>query len=329
MNAHDKINQLRLIIAFAAVLILISILVSCDQNRSSPKISTIIIFHAGSLSVPVRQIADSFMSVNPDIKVLTEAAGSVECARKITELNKPCDIIATSDYKVIEQMLIPDHTGWHIPFAGNELGIAYTPKSKKNELIEAGNWHEILLNDSVFYGRANPDQDPCGYRTVMLFQLAERHYNSPGLADNLMNKDDRFIRPKEVDLLALLEAFAIDYIFIYRSVAVQHGLKFLSLPDEINLKDPAFADNYATASLEILGGEKGVSMKVTGEPMVYGISMLDDAPNKEAALQFLEFFLGADKGMKIMEENGQPSVIPVKSIYYEKIPGSLQKFVSK
>lgn len=329
MKSSIKFNHSLYRSTLLTIFLLPWILISCNFQETTKKDSSIIIFHAGSLSIPVKQIADSFMHVNPHINILTEAAGSVECARKITELNKPCDIIATSDYKVIEQMLIPQYTGWHIPFAGNELGIAYTLKSKKKELIDADNWYEILQNDSVFYGRANPDQDPCGYRTVMLFQLAERYYNIPGLAVKLLNKDNRFIRPKEVDLLALLEAHAIDYIFIYRSVATQHELEFLSLPDEINLKDPAYADNYATASVDILGGEKGTTLKITGEPMVYGISVLDDAPNRAAALQFLEFFLANDKGMKIMEENGQPSVIPVKSIYFDKIPGSLHNFVSK
>jgi len=37
-------------------------------------------------------------------------------------------------------------------------------------------------------------------------------------------------------LVVLLESGELDYIFLYRSVAEQHKLKFLALPDKINLK---------------------------------------------------------------------------------------------
>jgi len=39
--------------------------------------------------------------------------------------------------------------------------------------------------------------------------------------------------------VALLEANAIDYMFQYKSVAIQHGLKYIELPKEINLSDPS------------------------------------------------------------------------------------------
>ena len=52
----------------------------------------------------------------------------------------------------------------------------------------------------------------------------------------------KFIRPKETDLLALLEAGEIDYLFIYRSVAQQHGLKMILLDDAMNLKAAKLAE---------------------------------------------------------------------------------------
>ncbi|MCK7522654.1 MAG: hypothetical protein MZV64_35710 [Ignavibacteriales bacterium] len=44
-----------------------------------------------------------------DVKVLLEAAGSLVCARKVTELKKPCDIVASADYFVIDKLLIPEY----------------------------------------------------------------------------------------------------------------------------------------------------------------------------------------------------------------------------
>lgn len=289
----------------------------------------LIIFHAGSLSVPLKEIKAEFNKIYPNVNVLLESAGSVECARKITDLKKPCDIMAASDYGVIDKMLIPAYTDFNIRFASNELCIIYSDKSKLNNKLNAKNWYEILMKKEVAFGRADPNADPCGYRTVMCFQLSETYYKKPGLAKQMQEKDLNYIRPKEVDLLALLESNNIDYVFNYRSVAVQHKLKYISLPDQINLKNPAFNEDYKKAVVDIKGKEPGKTDQVKGEAMIYGITMLKNAPNKEAALAFLEFMLTKDKGMAIMEKDGQPSVVPMAEKNYNQVPDRLKPFVKK
>jgi molybdate/tungstate transport system substrate-binding protein len=269
------------------------------------------------------------MNENPEVKVQMEAAGSVECARKVSELGKPCDIILTSDYKVINKLLIPEFTTWYIKFASNELCLAYTEKSRFHKEVNRNNWFEILLNESVAFGRSDPKLDPCGYRTLFTFQLAEKFYGIEGLSDDLSTKDKRYIRPKEVDLLALLETASIDYVFIYRSVALQHGLKYLKLPDEINLKEPGLSEWYASASVTIAGKDKDEEILIVGEPMEYGISVIENAPNRKDAMDFVDFLLNEEDGIKIIEANGQSSLIPSSTQYPDMIPDRLKKYVLK
>jgi molybdate/tungstate transport system substrate-binding protein len=315
----------------------IALIASCgggsDKNVKSDKdtliMGDLILFHAGSLSVPVKEIIKEFNKEYPNVKVLAEAAGSVECARKISELKKPCDVFASSDVKVIDKNLIPDYADWSIKFCSNEMVIAYNENSRKGSEINKDNWYDILLNDKVAFGRADPDADPCGYRAVLTAKLAEKYYNKKGLADKILKKDMRHIRPKEVDLLALLESNTIDYIFIYKSVADQHKLKYVVLPDEINLKNPKFDSLYATVSVEVKGKKPGEKKNQKGEAMVYGITIPKNAPNRKAALAFVEFFLDKTKGMKIMVENGQPSLIPSYTPSFEKLPDSLKQFATK
>ncbi len=299
------------------------------QQKSNAISGDLIIFHAGSLSVPFKELAAEFNKLYPDVKILMESAGSVASARKITDLNRPCDILASSDYGVIDNMLIPKYADWNIKFVSNELSIVYQEKSRFANQINSKNWFEILTKKEVAFGRSDPNADPCGYRTVMLLQLAEKFYKKPGLEKIISGKDQNYIRPKEVDLLALLESGSIDYIFLYRSVAIQHKLKYLVLPDEINLKNMALAAQYATAATEINGKEPGKKETVKGEPMVYGVTMLRDAPNKPAAIAFLKFLLSKEKGMKIMEKNGQPSVVPMATQGYDKVPKELKEFVKE
>ena len=57
--------------------------------------------------------------------------------------------------------------------------------------------------------------------------------------------------------------------------------------------------------------------------------MLKNAPNQQAALGFIEFILSRDKGMKILEKNGQPSVIPQQNPNFEKLPEVLKPYATK
>lgn len=286
----------------------------------------IIIFHAGSLSVPFKELAKEYEELNPGIKVLLEPAGSLVCARKITELKKPCDIIASADYFIINELLIPDYTKWSIRFATNEIVIAFQGKSKYASEINSSNWIDILMKDDVTFSRSDPDSDPCGYRTLLTLKLAEKYYNSPGLADRLASKNMDFIRPKEVDLVALVEANAVDYMFQYKSVAIQHNLRFIELPREINLGDPALNDLYKTVSQDVTGSTPGSKMTVTGEYINYSLSVLDNAPNNKDAVNFVSFLL-SDKGMDIFRKNGQQPIRPCTSGQPGAVPMSLNKYL--
>ncbi len=317
----------KIITLFFAFFILFA---GCEEKTSGKKENqNLIIFHAGSLSVPFKKIAKQFEKENKNIKVILEADGSRKCARKITDLKKKCDIMASADYTVINNLLIPEYADWNIKFASNEMCIVFNEKSRYSDEINAENWYKILLKDDVIYGRSDPNSDPCGYRAVLTCKLSEKFYGIKKFTEKIIEKDKNYIRPKETDLLVMLESHNLDYIFLYRSVAQQHGLKYLILPDSVNLKNPELKDFYKTVSVEISGKKPGEKIKKTGAPMVYGITIPKNAPNYDSAVKFLQFLLNKDKGMKIMKENGQGSLVPSVSETFNKIPENLKKFALK
>ena len=310
----------------ASLFIFISTCAWAGSNEPSGKLT---IFHAGSLSVPFKEISDAFMKKYPKVKVLREAAGSRTCARKITDLERGADIMASADYTVIDKLLIPEYASWNIKFASNEMAIVFHHGSKGANEISTKNWHKVLQRDDVIFGRSNPNADPCGYRAVLTMQLAEKYYQKTGLAEKLISKNQNYIRPKETDLLALLESSAIDYIFLYRSVAEQHGLDFVLLPDEVNLKRPELTNYYKTAAVDISGKEPGTTITKKGAPMVYGITIPKNAPNPDAAMAFMKFLLDENQGMAVMKKNGQPSMVPSMSESYDAIPEELKKYAKQ
>jgi molybdate/tungstate transport system substrate-binding protein len=223
-------------------------------------------------------------------------------------------------------MIVPQYASWSIRFATNEIVIAFQEKSKYADEINSQNWMDILLRDDVTYARSDPDADPCGYRAVFLFKLAEKYYWKPGLADNLQLKDRSFIRPKEVDLIGLVEANAVDYMFQYKSVAIQHNFKFIELPDEINLGNPSMNGIYNLVSHNVTGSKPGSTMKITGEYINYSLAVLKDAPNNKKAVDLVAYILSPE-GTEVFRKNGQEPVIPFITAQPDLIPDKLKTYL--
>jgi molybdate/tungstate transport system substrate-binding protein len=283
----------------------------------------ITVFHAGSLAVPFSDIEKEFETKYPQYDVQREASGSRAAARKISEIGKAADVMASADYNVINNLLIPNHAKFNAQFATNEMAIAYTSKAKYADEINSQNWPEIFLRDGVKVGHSNPNMDPCGYRSILVTKLAEEYYKIPGFYDKLFGYGDSYkvgeedrnkviVRPKETDLLGLIEANAYDYLYIYKSVAEQHGLNYITLPKQVSLKDNEFKDFYKTASFEISGKKSGQFITKKGGAMVYGITVAQNKKspaNKEGAIKFVNFVLSAE-GQAIMIKNGQGVISP-------------------
>ena len=291
----------------------------------------VIIFNAGSLTIPFAKMEKVFEARYPGVDIIRESAGSRKCARKITDLKKPCDIMASADFTVIDTMLIPEYANWNIRFATNRLVLCYTDNSRYAKEINANNWYEILQKKDVVWGHSDPNADPCGYRSLMVLQLAEKYYKKPGLYQKLINnRPKENIRPKSVELVALMQTGNMDYAWEYRSVAVQHELKFIELPDKINLGNYKFDNFYKQAVVELTGKKPGTTIKKKGKSCTYGVTLIKDAPNREAAIAFLEYMLSPEGGLKILKEMGQPPFIPCRVPTAEMmaiLPAGLQKLV--
>lgn len=303
---------LAILMFIAASVMLLSSCTGDSKKANADELSgDLVIFHAGSLSVPFKALADSFNKIHPRVKILPESAGSLACIRKITDLNRPCDILASADYILIDKLMIPEYATWNLIFAGNEMALVYRKQSKFADVVNKNNWYSVLQYPEVRYGRSDPNSDPCGYRAILTMKLTEKFNHQPGLTEKLMNRDQKYIRPKEVDLLALLETGTIDYIFLYKSVAIQHNLPYVELNDSINLSSPNLSEWYSTVSVDVAGNKPGETITQKGEAMVYGLTIPKNAEHRETAEAFVRFLL--DKGMATIQNLGQTAIKPAYS----------------
>ncbi len=322
---------------------------NASGNTSAGEGEVLTVFHAGSLGVPFEELEAEFEARHPGVDVQREAAGSAQSVKKITELGKKADVLASADYALIPSMMMPEYADWYVDFAKNQFVIAYTNESKYSNEVNANNWYEILRRPDVRYGFSNPNDDPAGYRSQIVTQLAESYYNDSQIYDDLMLKntgmtvttqengtvlihvpDSEMISPNpnkimlrsmEVELSSALEMGEIDYFYIYRSVAEQHGFKYVELPPQIDLSSLDYDDNYSKVQVEMANGEI-----VTGSPIVYGVTIPKNAENPELAAEFVKLLL-EEPGQQIFIKNGQPPIVPALAEGKDKMPEELQALV--
>jgi molybdate/tungstate transport system substrate-binding protein len=256
----------------------------------------LVVFNAGSLARPLRSALDTFVArSNGAVRYEQEQAGSLETARKLTELGRVPDVIALADEDVFPQLLMPQHVQWYIRFARNRMVLAHSNRSRFAGEITTENWWNVVQRPGVEVGRSDPNLDPAGYRTLMVFQLAERLYAKSGLARELeAAAPKRNVRPKSADLVALAQTGELDYVWEYESVARASDLAFVRLPAELDLGTPAESALYAQARVSVLGRTPRDTIIVRGAPIAYALSIPRQAPHPVLAEQFVRFLLSAD-----------------------------------
>ena len=265
---------------------------ACGRPAGEP--GTLVVFNAGSLARPLRAALDTF-AAREGVLVAQESAGSLETARKLTELGKIPDVIALADAEVFPRYLMPAFVDGYAEFARNRMVLAYTDRSRFAAEVGPDTWWQVLLRPGVETGRSDPHLDPNGYRTLLVWQLAERHYEQPGLTARLADAHaERNVRPKEADLVGLLQAGELDYIWSYESMARATGLRFVTLPRGIDLSPPDSAGWFGTAAVTVRGARAGDSVVFRGAPIVYGVAVPKDAPHRALGERFAAFLLSAE-----------------------------------
>jgi molybdate/tungstate transport system substrate-binding protein len=359
-------------IAVKMAVILVALAFTATVFGCGPQTETLRISHAGSLAVPFADLKAAFEELHPGVDVVLESGGSAEIiSRAIAQEQageSAPDIIASADYKLIPDRLYADgYADWYIAFARNKMVLCYSDGAPGSEEIESGErtWYDVLRNDAVSYGHADPDADPCGYRTLLVTQLAQKYYHdeasefgltadaeADGLYDALIpgtehergrsggtsearpGGSEEMVSTKSVDLIVALQTGDLDYAFEYRSVAVQHEVDFVELDDYINLSKtnaelPGIEDFYSQASIEIISdvGPPPTYNAKSGAAIVYGITIPLHAENEGLAADFVDLLL-SDTGKEIMEAKyGQPFIEPVICDYPENLPDGLKDVV--
>jgi molybdate/tungstate transport system substrate-binding protein len=255
--------------------------------------------NAASITRPIRAALDSF-SLRTGVKYELEPGSSLEIARRFTELHRTADVVFLADPEVFPQLMMPAYVHWYALFARNRIVLAYTDRSRGAREINAENWRQVITRPGVELGRSDPNVDPSGYRTLLTMQLAEQHYREPGLFERLLAAaPQRNMRPREADQVALLQTNELDYIWTYQNLAANDALRFVKLPDDIDLGNPADSATYARVSTRVLGKRQGDTVTMRGAPILFAFTIPVQAENPELAQRFVDYVTSAD-GQRVL-----------------------------
>lgn len=358
-----------------ALVLTLALTVGCaKQGEGISRTETLTVYHAGSLYQPFQDLEADFESAHPSVDVLLESGGSAKMINKVIAREQagelPPDIVASADYTLIPDRLYePGYADWYIAFARNTMVLCYRDDAPGAEDISGctRTWYEVLRNEPVKYGHSNPDDDPCGYRTPMVLQLAQKYYyekaasfglspdpdadalcdvlipgtesergRSGGTSENRPSGSVEVVRSKSVELIHLLDSGDLDYAFEYRSVAVQEGLEFIELDGHINLSRtdeevPGVEDFYKQAAVQIVeeAGPPPTYKTETGKSIVYGIAIPSHAQNQDLAAEFVSLLL-SESGRNTFEvQNGQPFLKPPLCDHPENLPAVIKDVLAQ
>lgn len=280
---------------------LLALLAGCAGSEA-PRMETTV-FAAGSLARPLREALDSISAAGgPAVRL--EIMGSRELLRAVTSLGRTPDLIVSADAEELEQALIPDFVTSSTTFATNRVVLALSPKRALSPKLTAMNWADVAASGSLRIARADPARAPLGYRTQLVWQLAERALARPGLAARLAAASPvALMRGNESDLVALLESGDADAAWCYESLARALKIPFVRLGDAVDLGSVADSATYRIATIRIAGSRPGDSITVTGIPIRYAIAVLTDGRDVIAATLLRERLLDS-ASVRIMRRVG-------------------------
>lgn len=305
--------------------------------------------HAGSVQLAFTAVENSFKAQHPGVVVNDVSGGSVALAGRLATGIQPCDVYAAADYLDVDLLLKPlglaDYT---IVFARGRMVLAYLATDPKTHGIAAPgdfkppasipqavpDWYKVLLAPGVRISSSHPFLDPGGYRSHMIFQLAQAYYNVPGLS-NMLLEHVTINAAGAVSASAPSLGTDFNFQFSYEHSAAaaaksNPSYRYVAVPDRIDLSNAANNNYYAQASVTMPGiGPTGARATIPAVRVAWGLTILQNSPNRENAIAFVNMLLGP-VGTAAFNANGPTPIAPafVSAGDYERVPMPLQPLIT-
>jgi molybdate/tungstate transport system substrate-binding protein len=255
---------------------------------------TITVLYAGSLvNLMERSVAPAFKQ-QTGIGFHGHAAGSQEIAKQIKEGTLQGDLFISADPKVnalLSGATNEDRVKWYVTFGESPLVLGVSPSSRFAKDLKGKSWNDVLMQPGIKIGRTDPAKDPKGVLTVEFLKKAVR----PELATSVLEQSS--VLPEEA-LVQKIQTGELDVGFFYSVETTDAGLMAIELP-------------------------AGITPKA-----IYTVTILQNAPDPDAAQKFVSFLLGS-KGSALLKEHGLSLTHPQLAGADSSVPPAIRSLVAK
>jgi len=309
------------------------------------------ICHAGSLLNAFTQVEKAFEASHPGLRVVDSSGGSVDLVRRAADGRLECDVMAPADHRILDTMLVPAGLAdYSIAFAAGRMVLAYSvadPRAAALQVsgpfappasvpIVAGRWYDVLTAPGVRIAGAHPFLDPGGYRSHLIFELAQTSLRVPGLYNAFLQH--YLVTPTDSDPgVAAAPTLGKDFTFqiTYEHTAAVNAARdasyrYARLPDSIDLSSDD-GSRYAGSRITIPGlGTPGAAAWVTieGSRVAWGVAVMSRSSRREDAVAFIAALLGPLGRAALMAHGPAPMSRPLANVATSKLPVALRTFVS-
>jgi molybdate/tungstate transport system substrate-binding protein len=224
-------------------------------------------------------------------------------------------------------------TTWAVQFAASPLVVAYYPKGPHAAELKKISEGKLPIKDlftlmatpGFKLGRTDPAIDPQGQGFIEMVHLAQKYLgvSAATATADLGGANGSSQIFSETGLEPTLQAGELDAASAYLPQAVQLGLPYVALPDQINFGDPKDANIYDQASLALSTGQT-----VHGSLLDLEVSVLGVGGDPAAGAAFVKFLL-SKPARRILTKEGYTLLPPALLGQKSAAPESIRKLIPK
>ncbi|MEM0155286.1 MAG: substrate-binding domain-containing protein [Thermoplasmataceae archaeon] len=295
------------ITAIIVVAVLVSSVVLLDNGLLGNKNSGLITYTADAYTIEAEYLLNSFHNATGAQVEPVTSGGSYADAEEIANGHPASVFLSVALNSYDRSYLGPRYSGWAIAFAADQIVLAYNSSIISGSSPADGIAQSIvkefqtanLTNSSTEYrqafanltsgvvkiGISNPNEDPAGVRAYTSLEIAGSIFENDVsyYLQRMQENHSNVTASNAASLVAPLDVGQIQFLYIYKSAAILHDLKYIALPDFLNFGSENKSAFYGEYYYNISTGE------VRGSPIYLFISTIANNTDASVADNFVTY----------------------------------------
>lgn len=253
--------------AIIAAIVIIGVAAYAGYNYySSGNTSPLIVYSADAYVAETNYLLSEYHNSSGVSVLKAKGGGSFTDARLISQGDPANAFVSVSKSSYNQTYLGSRYSGWAIAFASDQLVLAYS-NSTHTSLVNSiaaqfssalnSNNSQVyaqayanLTSGNVKVGISDPSSDPAGLRGWISLEIAGKLYanNESRYTSAITSNGGVSNSSSAAQLVTPLTTGNIQFLFIYKSVAVSDKLPYIELSNYTNFGSPSLSGFYSSYS---------------------------------------------------------------------------------